>query len=154
MIKMTQVENDHGKQCNGFHNNIFISKGNVLLVDIKDSAASIHFSHNAFWSIDDRPLFPFGEKFYYSFEQWRRETGYKNKNNRSTGLCVNPDIIWTCINTAVGYPRSLFTLSNFRLLPGSLLFNAVSRLTSCRFPNWQLIFFMINCQVKVHQVSV
>ncbi|MDX2245213.1 MAG: right-handed parallel beta-helix repeat-containing protein [Bacteroidia bacterium] len=102
-------------------NNLFITSGNIDLVDKSSNSADIDFRGNAYYSMTGQYRYAEGANQYNNLAAWRTGKGQEMLSGNPVGFEGNPEVSNPGGGGTVGDPTLLFTLNAYNLLSASPL---------------------------------
>ncbi|MEZ4829573.1 MAG: right-handed parallel beta-helix repeat-containing protein [Bacteroidia bacterium] len=102
-------------------NNLFITSGNIELVDKSSNSADISFQGNAYHSMTGQHRYAEGANVYNSLNAWRTGKGQEMLGGNPVGFQGDPVVSNPGGGGTIGDPTLLFTLNAYNLLNASPL---------------------------------
>jgi len=111
-----------------FRNNIFISSGNVYLINISEQqlmyANDLLFQSNDYYSYDNNFMINWGDKLYTEFSNWRTETSMEHIGSTEIGLNTDPQLVAPGEAPTLNDTNLLNTLTAYILQSSSTLIDS------------------------------
>jgi hypothetical protein len=104
-------------------NNIFLSKGNVPLLDI-GSNKNLLIQNNNYWAYGDSAVVYSDSTRFNSIGEWSKRKRYEMNQNKITAKITDPKLVDAGQTRTINNPDSLQTLSSYLLRPDSPLIGA------------------------------
>ncbi|MEZ4774053.1 MAG: right-handed parallel beta-helix repeat-containing protein [Bacteroidia bacterium] len=102
-------------------NNLFITSGNIDLVDKSSNSANIDFRGNAYYSMTGQYRYSEGANQYNNLAAWQTGKGQEMLNSNAVGFEGNPMVSNPGGGGTIGDPTLLFTLNAYNLMNTSPL---------------------------------
>jgi hypothetical protein len=110
------------------YNNIFQTTGGAALVNIP-AGYKAYFAGNLYWSSGANFKIAYQGTNYNSIAAWRTATGNEKMGSTATGITADPFLMSPGMSTIL-YPSATFSLSSYKLLPGSAAINSALNLST------------------------
>ncbi|MCA1604437.1 MAG: carbohydrate binding domain-containing protein, partial [Acidobacteria bacterium] len=107
-----------------FRNNVFITAGNVLLLDISSSQSGMLFQNNSYWPSGGTFAIRWRSNTYSSVDAWRAATGQERVNDTDVGITVDPRLTSPGGGGTLNDTALLPTLTAYQLRTDSPLIDA------------------------------
>lgn len=102
-----------------FRDNVIVSSGGLLLLDVPSGQSGILFQGNDYWSSGAGFGIRWNGTTYSSLAAWIAATGQEKNGSTVVGRNVDPQLASPGAGGTVGNPDNLASLAAYRLQPGS-----------------------------------